>query len=58
MIERYRLKQDGTVVAGVEGPTALDDIIHYARVYGQDGPVTIERHENGKWREYARRHPA
>lgn len=55
--ERYRLIQDGIPVAWADGPTALDEIIHYARVYGQDGPVFVQRHAKGKWKTYARRMP-
>jgi len=46
---RYRLKQDGMVVAQVEGPSALKEISHYAFVYSQDGPVEIEQHTKGRW---------
>lgn len=55
--QRYRLKQDGIPVAWADGPTALDEIIHYARVYGQDGPVLIEQYRSGKWKAFARRSP-
>jgi hypothetical protein len=51
--ERFRLKQDGIPVAWSEGPNALAEINHYAAVYGQDGPVMIERHTKGKWRKFA-----
>lgn len=49
---RFRLKQGGIPVAWSEGPSALAEIQHYAMVYGQDGPVLIERHSNGKWRAW------
>jgi len=49
MRNEYRLIQDGMVVAG---STSLADIRHYAAVYSQDGPVRIERRENGRWKEY------
>ena len=51
----YRLIQDGQTVASVTAPTdaqARNEIGHYALVYGQDGPVKIERvkcHERA-WR--------
>ncbi len=48
--ERYRLIQGGIPVAWSEGPGAVAEIRHYAMVYGQDGPVKIERHSGGKWR--------
>ena len=54
---RYRLRQDGMVVAWAEGPTALDELIHYARVYGQDGPVFVEHYYRRKWRTLAKRMP-
>lgn len=50
--ERYRLKQDGIPVAWAEGPEAAGEIMHYAAVYGQDGPVLVERHMFGKWRAW------
>jgi hypothetical protein len=50
--ERYRLIQDGMPVAWSEGPLAINEINHYALVYGQDGPVKIERHSSGKWRPW------
>lgn len=49
MTDRYRIKQDGMVVARVEGPHALREIMHYAAVYQQDGPVTIERAKGKRW---------
>ena len=47
---RYRLRQNGTVVAWADGPTAMAEIQHYALVYGQDAPVCIEHYERHKWR--------
>lgn len=41
----YILMQDGVIVATVDAPTkkeALDEINHYALIYGQDGPVEIK----------------
>jgi hypothetical protein len=51
--ERFRLKQGGIPVAWAEGPNALGEINRYAMVYGQDGPVQIERHTSGKWKSWA-----
>lgn len=48
--QRFRLIQDGIPVAWSEGPTALNEIKHYAAVYGQDGPVRIEQRINGRWK--------
>jgi len=42
---RYKLIQDGAVVAAVECAEhwqAIREIKHYALMYSQDGPVTIE----------------
>lgn len=46
MTERvtFSLWQDGIEVASVDAPTfdaARREILHYARVYGQDGPCEI-----------------
>ena len=41
---RYSLWQDGIEVAAVDAPTQADanrEILHYASVYVQDGPVEI-----------------
>lgn len=48
---RYRLRQDGMIVASVAGPTAeaRSSILHYAAVYGRDGPVAIEVHNGRRW---------
>jgi hypothetical protein len=51
-VERFRLVQDGMVVAAAEGPDAFREIAHYAFVYGQDGPVFIQEKRAGKWREW------
>lgn len=51
---RFRLKQDGIPVAWAEGPSALAEIMHYATVYSQDGPVLIEQHRSGKWKAWKR----
>lgn len=40
-----KLIQDGIEVAGVSGPdkeAVQREIVHYAMMYGQDGPVTIK----------------
>ena len=60
MYERYRLKQDGQVVAGCDGygPGAHQGILHYAAVYSQDGPVTIEHHNGKRWVKLGALHPA
>lgn len=50
--ERFRLRQNGMVVAWTDGPNALAEINHYALVYSQDAPVMIERHSSGKWRKW------
>lgn len=49
---RFRIKQDGGVVAGVEGPAdrALNEICNYASQYEQDGPIEIELHDGRRWR--------
>jgi len=40
---KYELWQDGVMVASVEGEPedARREILHYAMVYAQDGPVDI-----------------
>ena len=50
--ERFRLLQEGYPVAWTDGPTALNEISHYAAVYGRDAPVMIEQHVKGKWRKF------
>ena len=47
--KRYRLIQDGIVVAQCDGDRAWQEINHYATVYGQDGPVQIEKRHHGRW---------
>ncbi len=51
--EDWRLKQDGIVVARVIGRAsfARQDIGHYARMYGRDGPVIIEKKIGRRFRE-------
>lgn len=49
---RYRLKLNGQPEAWTEGPNALADILHYATVYSQDGPVQIEIYENKRWKKW------
>lgn len=48
MRAEFRLLQDGMVVATATSPA---DIVHYALMYGQDGPVVIEARTNGRWRK-------
>jgi hypothetical protein len=50
MTESYRLIQDGQPVAWAEGSKASAAIMHYAFVYAQDGPVTIQKKVNGRWK--------
>lgn len=50
MTERFRLIQDGQPVAWVEGDNAVSEVLHYAVVYGQDGPVQIQQKVNGRWK--------
>ena len=54
MTENYRLIQDGQPVAWGEGPNADAEIYHYAAVYVQDGPVTIQKKVNGRWKEWSK----
>ena len=39
----FEVRQDGMMVAGASGPRdrALREALHYAQVYGQDGPVEL-----------------
>lgn len=50
--DAYRIRQDGLVVARTEGQHSLREIMHYAVVYRQDGPLSIERRVNKRWRNY------
>lgn len=50
--EAYRLLQSGEVVARSEGEHSLREIMHYAVVYSQDGPVSIQRRVKRHWRSY------
>ena len=47
---RFELWQDGVCVVSSEGPEylAYKEIMHYAMIYGQDGPVLIYRCDKGK----------
>lgn len=46
----YRLKDaSGMVVASAFGKTANREIMHYAMMYRDDGPLVIERKEGRKW---------
>ena len=51
---RGRIIQDGMPVAWAEADNEADmlrEMMHYASVYQQDGPVQIEfREGNGKWK--------
>ncbi len=51
MTESYRLIQGGQPVASVHGPEedCRREIVHYAMVYIEDGPVRIERKVGKKW---------
>ncbi len=53
-MSEYRLIQGGQPVAFAGGPNddARREIMHYALVYSQDGPVRIEHQHEGKWRVY------
>lgn len=54
-MSRYRLWQDGMIVASVEAEDddrAQAEIRHYATVYSQDGPVKVEVHHAGRWRAF------
>lgn len=49
-IYRFELWQDGMVVAGVDAADlddAMTEIMHYAKVYSQDGPVEIRGTNKG-----------
>jgi len=50
--DAYRIIQDGMMVARAEGQHSLREIMHYALVYSQDGPLRIERRVNKRWRAY------
>jgi hypothetical protein len=50
MSGEYRLLQDGLVVAA---STSAPDILHYALVYGGDGPVKMQQRINGRWVDVA-----
>ncbi len=50
----FRVVQDGVAVASVHGyerAPAFSDIMHYAAVYGQDGPVTVQQRIGYKWHD-------
>lgn len=50
MCDSYRLIQDGYAVAW---SNSFSEIMHYAAVYSQDGPVAIQvRNEKGRWVKY------
>lgn len=39
--KEYELIQDDILVAGTSGPSAWEEMQHYATMYGQDAPVEI-----------------
>jgi hypothetical protein len=43
----YRLIQDAMPLAWTTNKQA---ILHYALVYGQDGPVEVQERVNGRWK--------
>jgi hypothetical protein len=47
MTDSYRLIQDGMPVAWTTNKQA---ILHYALVYGQDGPVEVQERVKGRWK--------
>lgn len=49
----FRIIQDKMVVAGVSGPNAELDILHYAIEYRQDGELTIQYKKGNGWRKWA-----
>lgn len=54
--EEYRLIQGGIEVASVCGPSedARREIVHYAMMYVEDGPVRIEQRQGESWRHINR----
>jgi len=48
--DRYRIKQDGMVVAQADTQAQIG---HYAWIYAMDGPVVLEARINRKWRPFA-----
>ena len=48
MLIEYRIKQDGIPVAWAN---SYGEIMHYAAVYRQDGPVVVEEKHDGRWRQ-------
>lgn len=52
---KWCVMQDGYPVASGVGPhdRALAEMMHYAMIYGQDGPVEMKtRTGSGKWKPY------
>lgn len=52
---KWCVMQGGYPVASGVGPTdrALAEMMHYAIIYGQDGPVEMKtRTGSGKWKPY------
>jgi hypothetical protein len=48
----YRIHQDGMIVARAEGQHALREIMHYAAVYREDGPLSIQKRIKRHWRSF------
>jgi len=48
----YRIIQDGIPVARAEGPHSLREIMHYAAMYAQDGPLSIQKRIKRHWRGF------
>jgi hypothetical protein len=46
----YRIVQDGVPVAWSQGPRAHQEIMHYALVYSEDAPVTVQERHGRRWR--------
>lgn len=51
----FHIRQEGQTVARVEGapPQALQEIMHYAAQYRQDGEITIQHNAEGHWKRFA-----
>ena len=52
---RYRIIQNGKAIAEcecVDPDAALREIMHYAKVYAQDGPLFVQAHNGRRWFRY------
>ena len=52
MTNEFRVLQDGMEVAGASGADAeycLGQVMHYAAIYSQDGPVRVQQKVDGRW---------